>query len=324
MAAEAHQAIDAVDMGTAALPGRNVLNIEVIRSLSHRSDFRGVVRFVAHLSIMVASGFLVYLSMNNWWCLIPTMTLHGFVIVTMFAPMHECVHRTAFATRIGNEIVGWLAGLLSFYNFTYYRYYHTWHHRYTQDEERDPELMSPKPRTVWEYLWEISAVPFWLYRPSLFIGLAMGRIEKYPFLPASARTGVAFSAALQFSIYVAGLVSIAMGYKFVWFYWFFPAILGQPLLRAILIAEHTGCTIDSNGLTNTRTTLTNPLVRLLMWNMPFHTEHHLYPSIPFHQLPRAHRELLEHLVHVAPNYVAANKTIISSFATPVAPVSQAR
>ena len=324
MAAEAHQAIDAVDMGTAALPGRNVLNIEVIRSLSHRSDFRGVVRFVAHLSIMVASGFLVYLSMNNWWWLIPAMTLHGFVIVTMFAPMHECVHRTAFATRIGNEIVGWLAGLLSFYNFTYYRYYHTWHHRYTQDEERDPELMSPKPRTVWEYLWEISAVLFWLYRPSLFIGLAMGRIEKYPFLPASARTGVAFSAALQFSIYVAGLVSIAMGYQFVWFYWFFPAILGQPLLRAILIAEHTGCTIDSNGLTNTRTTLTNPLVRLLMWNMPFHTEHHLYPSIPFHQLPRAHRELLEHLVHVAPNYVAANKTIISSFATPVAPVSQAR
>lgn len=324
MAAEAHQATDAVDMGTAALPGRNVLNIEVIRSLSRRSDFLGAVRFVVHLSIMVATGFLVHLSMQNWWLLIPAMALHGFVIVTMFAPMHECVHRTAFATRIGNEIVGWLAGLLSFYNFTYYRYYHTWHHRYTQDQERDPELMSPKPRTVWEYLWEISAIPFWLYRPSLFIGLAMGRIQKYPFLPASARVSVAVSAALQFSVYVAGLVSIAMGNHFVWFYWFFPAILGQPLLRAILIAEHTGCTTDSNGLTNTRTTLTNPLVRLLMWNMPFHTEHHLYPSIPFHQLPQAHRVLLEHLVHLAPNYVVANKTIISSLATPVVPISQTR
>lgn len=324
MAAEAERTTDAVDMGTAALPGRNVLNIEVIRSLSRRSDLLGATRFVAHLLIMVATGFLVHLSMHHWWLLIPAMTLHGFVIVTMFAPMHECVHRTAFATRIGNEIVGWLAGLLSFYNFTYYRYYHTWHHRYTQDEERDPELMSPKPRTVWEYLWEISAIPFWLYRPSLFIGLAMGRIKKYPFLPASARFSVAVSAALQFSVYVAGLVSIAMGYHVIWFYWFFPAILGQPLLRAILIAEHTGCTTDANGLTNTRTTLTNPLVRLLMWNMPFHTEHHLYPSIPFHQLPRAHRELLEHLVHVAPNYVVANKTIISSLATQVAPVSQTR
>ena len=46
--------------------------------------------------------------------------------------------------------------------------------------------------------------------------------------------------------------------------------------------------MDRNGLTNTRTTLTNAAVRLLMWNMPFHAEHHLYPSIPFHRLADAH------------------------------------
>jgi fatty acid desaturase len=49
-----------------------------------------------------------------------------------------------------------------------------------------------------------------------------------------------------------------------------------------------GATMDDNGLTNTRTPLTNGLTRLLMWNMPFHTEHHLYPSIPFHRLPDAY------------------------------------
>ena len=47
---------------------------------------------------------------------------------------------------------------------------------------------------------------------------------------------------------------------------------------------------DRNGLTNTRTTLTNAAVRLLMWNMPFHAEHHLYPSIPFHRLADAHAD----------------------------------
>ena len=36
------------------------------------------------------------------------------------------------------------------------------------------------------------------------------------------------------------------------------------------------------------TTLTSGLVRLLMWNMPYHAEHHLYPSIPFHRLADAH------------------------------------
>lgn len=47
------------------------------------------------------------------------------------------------------------------------------------------------------------------------------------------------------------------------------------------------CTRDDNGLTNARTTLTNGLMRRLMWDMPDHTEHHLYPSIPFHRLPDA-------------------------------------
>lgn len=316
MSAEISSGGESVDMGTAALPGRSVLEISVIRSLSHRSDHLGLLRFGLHLLIMIGTGFLVHAAMPHWWLLIPVMTLHGFTIVTMFAPMHECVHRTAFASRIWNEVFGWIAGLLSFYNFTYYRYYHTWHHRYTQDEERDPELMSPAPRNLWEYLREISAVPFWFYRPATFIGLALGRIQKYPFLPPTARTSVAISAAIQLAVYVAGIVSIGLGYQFAWFYWFFPALLAQPLLRAILIAEHTGCTTDENGLTNTRTTLTNPIIRLLMWNMPFHTEHHLYPSIPFHQLPRAHRELKAHLVHVAPNYIAANQTIVRSLKTP--------
>ncbi|MGA7867081.1 MAG: fatty acid desaturase [Stellaceae bacterium] len=65
------------------------------------------------------------------------MALHGVTIVTLFAPMHECVHRTAFASRAVNVTVGWLAGIASFYNSTYYWHFHSWHHRYTQDPARD-------------------------------------------------------------------------------------------------------------------------------------------------------------------------------------------
>ena len=46
--------------------------------------------------------------------------------------------------RLANDLVGWIAGVLSFYNSTFYRHFHAWHHRYTQ--ERDPELMNPKAR----------------------------------------------------------------------------------------------------------------------------------------------------------------------------------
>lgn len=304
---------EARDMGTAGLAGRAVLDIAVVRSLSGRSNLRGGLRFATHLGLMLCTGFLVWLALPNWFLLVPAMILHGLTIVTMFAPMHECVHRTAFASVLWNEICGWIAGLLSFYSFTYYRYYHTWHHRYTQDPERDPELMDPKPHSIGGYILEISAFWFWLLRPWNFFLMATGQTTHLPYVPAKARWKVALSAAAQLGVYVTCLVSMALGYSFFWYWWFLPALLAQPLLRAILIVEHTGCSHDENGLTNTRTTLTKFPVRLLMWNMPFHTEHHLYPSIPFHRLPEAHVQLKEKLAHLSPSYVAANREVIHSF-----------
>ena len=67
--------------------------------------------------------------------------------------------------------------------------------------------------------------------------------------------------------------------------WIVPALLGQPFLRLYLLAEHGRCPLVANMLENTRTTLTNWLVRKLAWNMPYHAEHHAYPGVPFHQLP---------------------------------------
>ena len=66
----------------------------------------------------------------------------------MFAAMHESVHRTAFKSRWLNNAVGWFAGLLSFYNSTFYRHYHGWHHRFTQLPGKDPELDDRKPTSL--------------------------------------------------------------------------------------------------------------------------------------------------------------------------------
>jgi fatty acid desaturase len=88
-------------------------------------------------------------------------------------------------------------------------------------------------------------------------------------------------------------------------------VIGQPVIRFWLLAEHTGCTNDNNGLTNTRTTLTVWPVRLLMWNLPYHAEHHLYPSIPFHALPAAHRQVRDRLGVVADGYLRVHRGLIA-------------
>jgi len=292
--------------------GGPVLDGTELQRISQRSDLRGAMQLGAHTACIAATTLLVWVALPFWYLLVPAMVVHGVTIVTLFAPMHECVHRTAFASRTANLIVGWIAGVLSFYNATFYWHFHSWHHRYTQDPDRDPELMFPKATSRRDYLLEISGFNFWFRRLIDYPRLALGRGPNLPFVPASARRGIALSMSAQLLIYLAGAVSIALGFRAVLYFWFLPVLLAQPLLRALLIAEHTGCSQDRNGLTNTRTTLTRFPIRLLMWNMPYHAEHHLYPAIPFHLLPTLHREVRAAVRHVAPGYVAANREIVQS------------
>ena len=308
------------DHGTLGLPGRQALEIDVVRELSKRSDAQGLLRIGGHYLAMALTGTLIRLADDVWWLLVPAMIAHGFTILAMFAPMHECVHRTAFKTPWLNEVVGWPAGALAGYSFNFYRRFHSWHHRYTQDLQRDPELSGGKPQTFRQYLFVLSGIPFWINRSRDLVVLSLGRTERFPYVPDSTKGEIVWSARAQLALYgLIAVVSVVTGSTLALRYWLLPAILAEPILRALLIVEHTGCTLDSNGLTNTRSTLTSPPVRFLMWNMPFHAEHHLYPSIPFHRLPEAHQRLLGKITHVSPGYPAANAEVVRALGTPAIP-----
>jgi fatty acid desaturase len=307
-------AID-LSMGTTHLPGRDVLDRATLRALNVRSDIKGLIHFTGHLLTIALTGILVHALLGTPILLVPAMVLHGFAIVTLFAPMHECVHMTPFRSRWLNHLVGWIAGAASFYNSDYYRRFHHWHHRFTQDPANDPELATPGVSTLADYVWQLSGLRFWRDKVKDFVQSASGRIDHLPFIPAQARWRVVTSMRAQVALYLliaVGAVSFRSLAPLV--YWLLPAVLGQPLMRAILIAEHTGCSEDANGLTNTRTTLTSWPIRFLMWNMPYHAEHHLYPSVPFHALPQAHQSIRARLRHLAPGYVAVNRQIIQALA----------
>jgi fatty acid desaturase len=189
-----------------------------LRALAQRSDLRAATRCGIHVACLAMTGLIVWLALPFWFLLIPAMVLHGIVIVTTFAPMHECTHRTAFASRAANATVGWVAGVLGFYNATYYRYFHAWHHRYTQDPARDPELMFPRAANRWAYMKEISAFMFWYRRAIDYPLLALGKADNLPFVPDSARRGIAVSMSLQLLIYLAAVLTIVMGYGFALFF----------------------------------------------------------------------------------------------------------
>ena len=43
---------------------------------------------------------------------------------------------------------------------------------------------------------------------------------------------------------------------------------------------------------NSRTVYMNPVFRFLYWNMNYHVEHHMFPMVPYHALPKLHAIML--------------------------------
>jgi fatty acid desaturase len=302
--------VSASSSGSNYLTTTQVFSNEQLNQLNQRSNWKGLVRLGGHLSVMGLSGYWWITHLDSLTLELPALVVYGFSFASMFAPMHECVHRTAFASNQLNDAIAWFAGLLSFYNSTFYRRYHKWHHRYTQIPDKDPELSDRKPTNLTEYVWQISGLPWWFGKIQTHFRIATGQLDDCPFIPETAREEVVRSLRLQLLVYLAAIATSIYFHSF-WFVlmWLLPLAVGQPILRMILLAEHTGCTEDANPATNTRTTLTLFPIKFLMWNMPFHAEHHFCPSIPFHNLPNAHQQLKPYLSHVDRGYLAVNTAI---------------
>jgi fatty acid desaturase len=269
-------------------PADRVLSLETLRGLQTRSNVQGALRLAVHVACLVAAGWWVAVA-SGWWQLLAVFVL-GLVQAALFAPAHETMHQTAFPSRRVNQIVQWLTSAPSLLNAQFYTAFHLAHHRHTQIPDLDPELLSPPPGTISGYAARVLGSVYWRLRLLVIWDSWRGDLSRYPYVTAAAAPGIIRSVCAMTAVMVGGAIVSALlfGWKTPFLFWIGPQLLGQPPLRAYLLAEHTGCTHDRNGLTNTRTTLTAWPVRLLMWNMPFHAEHHMYPSIPFWRLPDAH------------------------------------
>jgi len=292
-----------------------VVPAEVLKRLYTRSDRHGLVQTAAHVALLIAGGWLVLATRGSWW-VAPALLLQGIFVNTLFGAMHESVHYGSFKTRWMADVLAFLSGAAILNNAGFYRHYHMAHHRYTQDPARDPELVtSGTPRTWGQYLFRISSIPFLMLRARDIFLFPFGFKGNVDYIHPSAWPEVRRWGRWQLALYamlVAG--SIALQTTVVLWVWFIPLLVGLPLLRLYLLCEHTLCPNSDDGFANTRTTLSNPIVRFLMWNLPYHAEHHLFPNIAFHNLPEAHRHLRPHLKYVANGYIQVQGEIVRSLA----------
>ena len=285
------------------------LDKRALKALSQRSDLKGLLQLASHLGALAVTGSLIHLSLGSL-LVIPALWLHGVVLVFLFAALHETVHWTPFRTRVINDIVASACGAVLMLPARYFRAFHFAHHRYTQDPERDPELAAPKSSSLARYALYATGWLYWKDRLTTIPRHALGQVTE-SFVPPAQRRTVILEARLHLAVYAAILVgSWLAGSWAALHYWLLPALLGQPALRLYLLAEHTGCPFVPDMFRNTRTTLSTPLVRWLAWNMPYHVEHHAFPALPFHALPKAHPLIRDKIAFLASGYGAVHREIL--------------
>ena len=275
------------------------LSIETRKNLTQRLDGPGLIHLGLHWGLIVSFGLAIYLGLPGWQLL---MIPQGIVIVFLFTLLHEAVHQTPFRTPWLNSFVARVSGFLLFLPSTWFKYFHLAHHRFTQIPRKDPELVTEKPKTMLGFFKHMSGIPTWIGHFKTLLQNATGDCSA-DFLPKKAETRIVKESRLlilAYSLILCG--ALFLGSTALFWIWILPVLLGQPFLRLYLLAEHGLCPTVANMFDNTRTTFTNQIVRFIGWNMSYHTEHHTYPSVPFHKLPELHKIMQPELMHTEPSY----------------------
>ncbi|QHI98950.1 fatty acid desaturase [Xylophilus rhododendri] len=283
--------------------------------LSVRSDRPGLLRAAGHLGAIVLGGVALWHTRGSWWA-VPLTVLQGWFIAFLFNVLHETAHQTPFKTRALNYAMGHLAGLAILMPYEYYRCFHWDHHRYTQDPARDPELAVPPPPTGPALAWYWSGIPTWINRVRMLWAHGVRGVVRERWVAEGKRALIVREARfylLAYAVLIAASVA-AQSLALLWL-WLLPVAVGQWLLRPYLLAEHTGCAYSPDMLENTRTTYTNAVVRFFAWNMPFHAEHHAYPAVPFHALPRLNALLAQHIRNTEAGYPASTAAVLRFLAS---------
>ena len=272
-----------------AFATRKLIKPAELKALNAKSNLCGGMQMASHLGLIAGLAALHYLAMGSWWVLATGFAL-GVTLNFLYAAQHELSHWSVFKTKGLNEFFGRVIGFTMLFPRDYDQVMHFAHHRWTQDWERDGEL-TREPYTWQSFAKWMLGTTYWYNRVVGIIRRARGIIIE-PYIGAAHEARIIRESRLHLLGYavIAGLSLYFQSWAALTF-WLLPMLLTKPVHQLQNSIEHLGLTHKTDILQNTRSTRTNAFMRWLCWQMPYHTAHHSYPSVPFWQLRK-----LDHLL----------------------------
>lgn len=284
---------------------------KVMKDLMARTDGPAIRDTIILYGTMIVLVGIAIALWPSWWSA-PFWLAYGVLYGSASdSRWHECGHGTAFRTPWMNNAVYQIASFMIMRNPATWRWSHARHHSETYLVGRDPEIAVMRPpelaKLILNFFGILDVIRFF---PTIIHNAIWGpTAEERTFVPESEWPKVQRAAQLHVAIYaVTVALAVATGS-------ILPLmVIGLPRLYGAWHHVMTGL-LQHGGLAdnvidhrlNSRTVLMNPISRFIYWNMNYHVEHHMFPMVPYHALPRLHEIMKDDLP-------APNPSIAQAFA----------
>jgi fatty acid desaturase len=260
-----------------------------------RTAIRGLYKvrpWANAIVLLYPAAWIVSIAIMQRWPFWP-LRAAGVVVIAisiqaMGTLMHEALHGNLFRSPFFDRWVGFALGVPTLFSSAAYKVAHLNHHRYTRSE-KDMDEFSYACRTHRQYVA--------LFYASFLVGsllyMCAVPVKAYAMASHINRRRIVAEYSLMLLIYgTAVSFAILMRHsEWLLWYWLAPISVAVVLANIRALAEHMGTSGAADALLKTRTTTSNRLVSFLMLNLNYHLEHHLFPAIPWYNLPRVHRLL---------------------------------
>lgn len=300
----------AVETGLAAADWYHTdISRKDMKALMVRKDgpaIRDTIILFGSMILFAAIGIALW---PSWWSA-PFWLAYGVLYGSaMDSRWHECGHGTAFKTRKYNDWIYQVACFCMMRNPVTWRWSHARHHTDTVIVGRDPEIAVMRPPDFFKLVVNFFGVFDVIDGMKRMVLNAAGKLnpEEETWIPESEKHKAILAARIWFVIYAA---TIALA---IWMQSILPLmVIGLPRLYGAWHHVMTGL-LQHGGLAdnvidhrlNSRTVYMNPISRFIYWNMNYHVEHHMFPMVPYHQLPKLHEKIKHDLPAPNPSIAAA-------------------
>ena len=286
-----------------------------MKALMKRSDGPAIRDTVIYYGAIVVCAVIAVMLWPSWWST-PFWLVYGVLYASgADSRWHECGHGTAFKTRWMNDVVYHIACFCLLRNPVLWKWSHTRHHTDTIIVGRDPEILAMRPPDLFKvalliFGWDSVQSFFKMFR---YASTGLNNEEK-TFVPESESHKVTAVARIWIAIYAAVvLLAITTGSLLPLLLIGGPVFYGSWHYILTGLLQHTGLAdnvIDHR--LNSRTVHMNRFSRFVYWNMNYHIEHHMFPMVPYHALPKLHAMIRADLPEASRNIPEAISEVVSA------------